>query len=222
MEQHEASQYGTFKTEDGKEFTLRISNHNASVSNFDESGESEGVSIVISKYGNRGIRNNGTAHVSEFFYPKSAIERAEGKPLAEIIGSIQELLRTGEYTDTTGLAQVEEVNGGNLRFRDNGNNAATHPEGADNELRGVALEYNKRLGKGSYQAIEAIQDSMRSLLEVQRILEERSGQPLEDWENAYMAENAMSSHNNAEYEAWKRDNYKPLTEAVRALMESEG
>lgn len=40
------------------------------------------MSIVISKYGNRGIRNNGTAHVSEFFYPKSAIERAEGKPLA--------------------------------------------------------------------------------------------------------------------------------------------
>ena len=55
LEQHEASKYGTFKTEDGKEFTLRISNHNASVSNFDESGESEGVSIVISKYGNRGI-----------------------------------------------------------------------------------------------------------------------------------------------------------------------
>ena len=82
LELHEASKYGTFKTEDGKEFTLRISNHNASVSNFDESGESEGVSIVISKYGNRGIRNNGTAHVSEFFYPKSAIERAEGKPLA--------------------------------------------------------------------------------------------------------------------------------------------
>ncbi len=82
LEQHEASQYGTFKTEDGKEFTLRISNHNASVANFDESGESDGVSIVISKYGNRGIRNNGTAHVSEFFYPKSAIERAEGKPLA--------------------------------------------------------------------------------------------------------------------------------------------
>ncbi|MBQ5477691.1 MAG: hypothetical protein IIT64_07835, partial [Bacteroidaceae bacterium] len=64
------------------------------------------------------------------------------------------------------------------------------------------------------QAIEAIQDSMRSLLEVQRILEERSGKPLEDWENAYMAENAMSSRNNAEYEAWKRDNYKPLTERL--------
>lgn len=118
--------------------------------------------------------------------------------------------------------EMNEADIDRYRFRDNGNNAATHPEGADNELRGVALEYNKRLGKGSYQAIEAIQDSMRSLLEVQRILEERSGKPLEDWENAYMAENAMSSRNNAEYEAWKRDSYKPLTEAVRALMESEG
>lgn len=120
------------------------------------------------------------------------------------------------------VRKADTTNGGGIRFRDNGSNAAAHPDEADNTLRGVALEYNKRLGKGSYQAIEAIQDSMRSLLEVQRILEERSGKPLEDWENAYMAENAMSSRNNAEYEAWKRDNYKPLTEAVRALMESEG
>ena len=120
------------------------------------------------------------------------------------------------------VRKADTTNGGGIRFRDNGGNAAAHPDEADNTLRGVALEYNKRLGKGSYQAIEAVQDSMRSLLEVQRILEERSGKPLEDWENAYMAENAMSSRNNAEYEAWKRDNYKPLTEAVRALMESEG
>ncbi|GEM_PF-3099288 len=104
LEQHEASQYGTFKTEDGKEFTLRISNHNASVANFDESGESEGVSIVISKYGNRGIRNNGTAHVSEFFYPKSAIERAEGKPLA--------VFRSATHIGTYGTeAQGQELCG---------------------------------------------------------------------------------------------------------------
>ena len=215
LEQHEASQYGTFKTEDGKEFTLRISNHNASVSNFDESGESEGVSIVISKYGNRGIRNNGTAHVSEFFYPKSAIERAEGKPLAVFrsathIGShviLTELKHKGknfvaalEVNRQVGKIRVNSIrslhyrnslniinwinedladyikpsfaeewfepmknelrskpqynsadvrtqlvsaankiksfenpkqNGGNLRFRDNGSNAAAHPDEAD-------------------------------------------------------------------------------------------
>ena len=105
-----ASKYGNFKAEDGKEFTLRISNHNASVSNFDERGESEGVSLVISRSRNNDIKNDGTAHIVEFFYPKKAIEKAEGKPLADIIGAIQELLRTGEYTDHTGLAQRQEVN----------------------------------------------------------------------------------------------------------------
>ena len=139
--------------------------------------------------------------------------------------SVAKLIKNVEKSYDKGkklLDASEKTLPSGIRFRDNGNNAAAHPDEADNTLRGVALEYNKRLGKGSYQAIEAVQDSMRSLLEVQRILEERSGKPLEDWENAYMAENAMSSRNNAEYEAWKRDSYKPLTEAVRALMESEG
>ncbi len=107
---HEASKYGTFTTEDGKVFTLRISNHNASVANFDANGEREGISVVISKYGNRGVRNNGKAHVTEYFYPKRAIEQAEGKPLAAIIESIQDLLTTGIYTDKTGIARKEEVN----------------------------------------------------------------------------------------------------------------
>ena len=110
LSQHEASQYGTFTTEDGKVFTLRISNHNASVANFDVNGEREGVSIVISKSRNNGVRNNGKAHVTEYFYPKRAIEQAEGKPLAAIIESIQDLLTTGTYTDKTGIARKEEVN----------------------------------------------------------------------------------------------------------------
>ncbi|MBQ3771263.1 MAG: hypothetical protein II834_04975 [Bacteroidaceae bacterium] len=145
--------------------------------------------------------------------------------LSHLSAPIAETAAKAELDSATNIIDNFEnpkQNGGNLRFRDNGSNAAAHPDEADNTLRGVAVEYNKRLGESGYQVKEAVQDSMRSLLEVQRILEERSGKPLEDWENAYMAENAMSSRNNAEYEAWKRDNYKPLTEAVRALMESEG
>lgn len=56
--------YKTFSTPKG-DITLRISNHNASVSWFDEKGEKEGLSIVISRYKNRGIKKNGTAHVVE-------------------------------------------------------------------------------------------------------------------------------------------------------------
>ena len=113
LTQHEASQYGTFVTKDGKRFTLRISNHNTRATTFDENGENEGVSIVISRGRNNGIRDkeNTRAHVVEFFYPKKAIERAEGKPLVSIIESIKETLDTGIYKDKTGLAKPDEVVG---------------------------------------------------------------------------------------------------------------
>ena len=99
LEQHEASQYGTFTAKNGKEFTFRISNHNADVRTFDENREEDGISIVISRGRNRGIQGKEEAkvHIKEFFYPKKAIEKAEGKPLVSIIESIEDMLETGDY-----------------------------------------------------------------------------------------------------------------------------
>lgn len=113
LTQHGASQYGTFVSKDGKQFTIRISNHNTRATTFDENGENEGISIVISGSRNYGIRDkeNTRAHVVEFFYPKKAIERAVGKPLVSIIESIKETLDTGVYKDKTGLAKPDEVDG---------------------------------------------------------------------------------------------------------------
>jgi len=105
-----ASQYGTFETQKGEVFTLRLSNHNATVSNFDNHGENNGVSIVISRKPNTGIENDGNAHVIEFFYPDKAINKSDSRALAEIAKSVKQLLYSGEYEDTTGLAEVEEVN----------------------------------------------------------------------------------------------------------------
>lgn len=110
LRQTGSSYYGTFKLQDGSFITLRLSNHNATVSNFDNEGETEGVSIVISAHPSKGIRNDGTAHVVEYFYRKKDLWNAYGTPLADILGDISELLRTGEYKDTTGLAQRQEVN----------------------------------------------------------------------------------------------------------------
>lgn len=110
LRQTGSSYYGTFQLQDGSFVTLRLSNHNATVSNFDNEGESEGVSIVISAHPSAGIRNDGEAHVIEYFYRKKDLWDAYGTPLADILGDISELLRTGEYRDTTGLAKVEEVN----------------------------------------------------------------------------------------------------------------
>jgi hypothetical protein len=112
LEQHEASQYGEFTAKNGKKFTFRISNHNTDARTFDENGEDEGISLVISSKKNKGIRGKeeAKAHVKEFFYPKKAIENAEGKPLATIIESIEDMLDTGEYVDKTGLAKPDETN----------------------------------------------------------------------------------------------------------------
>lgn len=105
-----SSQYATFETKNGQVVTIRVSNHNATVSNFDNAGESNGISIVISRKPNEGITNDGDAHIVEFFYPDKALNKADGKPLVEILKSIKQSLYSGEYKDTTGLAQREEVN----------------------------------------------------------------------------------------------------------------
>lgn len=105
-----SSQYATFETKNGQVVTIRVSNHNAAVSNFDNAGESNGISIVISRKPNEGITNDGDAHIVEFFYPDKALNKADGKPLVEILKSIKQSLYSGEYKDTTGLAQREEVN----------------------------------------------------------------------------------------------------------------
>ena len=126
LKQHESSQYGTFETPDGKRITIRVSNHNARVSNFDKNNESEGISIVISSHKNKGLHNDGNAHIIEYFYPKRALENAEGKPLAEMIRSVSDALAGEEFKDTTGLAEREEVNGSSVR-----EHRVYHGSGAD-------------------------------------------------------------------------------------------
>lgn len=108
--QHEASQYGTFETLNGKLVTIRVSNHNARVSFFDENGEENGISIVISSHKNKGMLNDGKAHLVEYFYPKQSIERSESKPLADIVKCVSNALDSGKFDDTTGIAQRQEVN----------------------------------------------------------------------------------------------------------------
>uniref|UniRef100_UPI003FEFAEEA LPD23 domain-containing protein n=1 Tax=Alloprevotella sp. TaxID=1872471 RepID=UPI003FEFAEEA len=126
LEQHEASHYGTFVTENGKTVTIRVSNHNARVSNFDRNGEIDGISIVISSHGNKGLNNDGNAHIVEFFYSKQSLERSEGKPLADIIRSVSTALKNGEFKDNTGLAQRQEVNEQTIR-----EHRVYHGSGAD-------------------------------------------------------------------------------------------
>lgn len=104
------SEYATFETVNGRIVTIRIANHNGKVSMFDNHGENDGISIVITPKDNDKLMNDGNAHIVEFYYDAVKLRRADGKPLAEILKSIKQALYSGEYKDTTGLAEREEVN----------------------------------------------------------------------------------------------------------------
>lgn len=110
------SQYATFKTKNEQIVTIRLADHNAHTSGFDQNNRSNGISIVITPKKNMGIDNDGFAHVVEFYYDAIKLRRAEGKPLADIVRSIQQVLYSGEYKDTTGLAEREEMNANMPRF----------------------------------------------------------------------------------------------------------
>lgn len=104
------SQYATFEAKNGTVVTIRLANHNVTTSTFDNHGENDGISIVVSARKNNGIINDGKAHVTEFYYDAIKLRKAEGKPLVDIVKSVKQSLYSGEYKDTTGLAQREEVN----------------------------------------------------------------------------------------------------------------
>ena len=104
------SQYATFEAVNGKVFIIRLANHNAKTSTFDNHDENNGISIVVIAQDNNGITNDGSVHLVEFFYDAIKLRKAEGKPLVEILKSIKQALYIGEYNDNTGLADVQEVN----------------------------------------------------------------------------------------------------------------
>ena len=105
-----SSQYATFETINGQIVTIRLANHNASTKRMDDAGRDNAISIVISAKPNEGVTNDGDAHIVEFYYNSIKLRKAEGHPLAEIVRSIKQALYSGEYKDTTGLADVIEVN----------------------------------------------------------------------------------------------------------------
>ena len=156
--QHEASQYGTFVTENGKTVTIRVSNHNARVSFFDKKGENDGISIVISNHKNKGLLNDGNAHIIEFFYSKQSLQRADSKPLSDIIRSVSEALYSGEFMDTTGLAERQEVNGEDvIRYQfigEKGAAEADHAEEVSVRLDNLSVARDMEAEKKDAKAIK--------------------------------------------------------------------
>ena len=78
-------------------------------------------------------------------------------------------------------------------------------------------EYDAAIANSSYRFQEAFQDSMLSLKVLQDLIEKQSGKPMRTFENAYTAENRLSSVNKVDNERYLEDFFKPLLSQIDKL-----
>lgn len=87
----------------------------------------------------------------------------------------------------------------------------------DERVRTKIVDKKGLKSKGTNRAAqlnEAYLDGMRSLRVLQEAVSHETGKPVQDFENAYMAENHMSSRNKIHEEAFQRDYFEPMCKAV--------
>ena len=82
--------------------------------------------------------------------------------------------------------------------------------------------YEARVTDVANKVRESHQDSMLALKVLQEELVRASGRPLESFEDAYAAENQLSSVNSAEKEFYTRNYFDPMIKAVRDMMVAAG
>ena len=125
--------------------------------------------------------------------------------------SMQNKLKVGNY------AVRNEEQGSSVADSDK-----LYRDAEDRDRVTVRNEYEREIAGSMYQFQEAMQDSMLGLKTLMNKILKASGQKeAADFENAYMAENALSSKNKAEADAYKNLVMKPLLDAVAALKKED-
>lgn len=84
----------------------------------------------------------------------------------------------------------------------------------------VRSEYEKRMIASRFLLSEGYTDSMKALAEFHKLIEEETGEKIRDFENAYQAENALSSANLAQQEEFKRRHMDPIVQTLAAFVRS--
>lgn len=82
--------------------------------------------------------------------------------------------------------------------------------------------YEQSLRGWKYKAQEAYQDSMLALKNLQEVIAKVSGKPIKSFENAYMAENQLSSKNTSEAEVYYKKHYQPMLQEAGKMMKKYG
>ena len=110
---------------------------------------------------------------------------------------------------------------GELRFRDSGPTPTS--SGLARSIYEDAVRITNKEGKKTrtanikHRLRESYQDSMLALKKLQEAIVAETGKTISHNENAYIAENRMSSQNRGQAEVYMRDFYKPLQDAVAEL-----
>ena len=120
----------------------------------------------------------------------------------------QNELKVGNYAEGAPTEQNAAESGDDL-YR-------MAPDGETDD--GSREAYNRAMTGNRFKAQEAYQDSMLSLKRLQEVVEKYSGKKLQSFEDAYMAENQMSSKNTREKEVYGEKFFKPMIKSVGELM----
>lgn len=112
IEKENASEYVSIVAQNGTEFTIRISNHNANAKTFEENSEPENnISITIkSKNTKNSFYGSPNVNLIEFVYFKEDIQSSDANILQQITESLADMLTTATYVDKTGIAKINTSN----------------------------------------------------------------------------------------------------------------
>lgn len=118
-------------------------------------------------------------------------------------------LKVGNFAETDNSA-ASVADGDSYMYRDG--------DVMDERDRAIVRDrYERTIQSGMYQFREAVQDSMLSLRRLMEHIAEATGEKIKDFENAYMAENALSSKNHAEQDIYGKLLFNPMLDEIHNL-----
>lgn len=118
-------------------------------------------------------------------------------------------LKVGNFAETDNSA-ASVADGDSYMYRDG--------DVMDERDRAIVRDrYERTIQSGMYQFREAVQDSMLSLRRLMEHIAEATGEKVKDFENAYMAENALSSKNHAEQDIYGKLLFNHMLDEIHNL-----
>lgn len=141
---------------------------------------------------------------------KKPLDRNNMLEVAEDI-DMKYRLKVGEYDGTT-------PDGGGTRFR------AKEPEKIDiaDKRSPIIKKYDETLKTGMFNFQEAFQDRMLSLKVLMDVIVGATGKKAKSFEDAYEAENQLSSTNKVDQERYIKKFYTPLVEYLKEISKKHG